>query len=311
MKKYTAKDSISLTDFKLNTVVTITVYDSHKEKLLEQAMELCDYYESLFSRTFSSSELYQLNHKTLPSKDGFYNISPDTANVIQKGLEYSRLSSGAFDISIEPVSSLWDFTSKEHYLPSPIDIKRALPLVNYENITLKNNQVHFANENMGLDLGAIAKGYIADKIKEFLMNNGVTSGIINLGGNVLCIGKRPDGHPFSVGIQDPFQERNETILQIPVTDQSLVSSGVYERSFEKDGVLYHHILDPKTGYPFHNGLVSVTILSNASVDGDGLSTTCFSLGLKKGMELINSIPNVEALFITEDHTLHYSDHFPH
>ena len=184
-----------------------------------------------------------------------------------------------------------------------------MPLVDYKNIELKDNLLTWKHPGMGLDLGAIAKGYIADRMKDFLVSKGVKSAIINLGGNVLCIGESPEGRPFQVGIQKPFSERGESLLSLEITDQSVVSSGIYERYFEKDGVLYHHILNPKTGYPYENDLLSVSIISDRSVDGDGLSTTCFSLGLEKGMELIDSLEDVEAIFITKDETVHYSKDF--
>ena len=148
-----------------------------------------------------------------------------------------------------------------------------------------------------------------DKIKEFLLSKGVKSAIINLGGNVLCIGSKPDKTPFRIGIQKPFADRSETIATVDITDQSVVSSGIYERFFEKDGQLYHHILNPKTGYPYDNSLISVTIICDSSTDGDGLSTSCFALGLEKGMELINSLPDVHSVFITSDDKLHYSENF--
>ena len=131
--------------------------------------------------------------------------------------------------------------------------------------------------------------------------------MINLGGNVLTIGGKPDDTPFHIGIQKPFAEQNETITSIPVTDRSVVSSGVYERYFKKDGKIYHHLLDSATGYPKENNLLSVTILSDSSADGDALSTTCFTLGLEKGMELINRLDNVDAIFVTDDYQLHYSE----
>ena len=304
-------ETVSITDFKLNTVVTITVYDSKYSDLLEESMDLCDFYESIFSRTLPSSEIYRLNHGLLPQQDGFFTLSSETEQLIRKGLEYSALSQGAFDLTIEPVSSQWDFTSDSPVPPSPDTIQTALPLVDYTQITLKDHMLHMEQPDMGIDAGAIAKGYIADRVKEFLVEHGVEHGIINLGGNVLCIGEHPSGKPFQIGIQQPFSDRNETVMQIPVSDYSVVTSGIYERSFRYNDVLYHHILNPKTGYPFDNQLLSVTILSPKSVDGDGLSTSCFALGLKKGMELINSIPDAEALFITADHQLHYSAHFPH
>ncbi len=194
-------------------------------------------------------------------------------------------------------------------VPSDEDIQTALSLINYENIKVDGNKLTFAKEGMGLDLGAIAKGYIADKMKEFLVSKGVKSATINLGGNVLCIGKKPDNTPFRIGIQKPFADRSETITVLDIEDKSVVSSGIYERYFEKDGTFYHHILNPDTGYPYNNHLVSVTIISDQSVDGDGLSTSCFALGLEKGLELINSLPDVHAVFITDDYQLYYSDNF--
>lgn len=304
-----SKEPISKTSFKLNTVVTITIYDSTDDTLLDDALALCDTYEDLFSRTKESSEIYQLNHGTLSQKNGKFILSHESAELIAKGLEYGKLSDGAFDITIEPISSLWDFTSEEKIIPEQTALEAALPLVNYQNVILQDNQLQFKTNGMGLDLGAIAKGYIADKIKDFLISKGVNSAIINLGGNVLCIGSKPDGTPFNIGIQKPFANRSETIATIDISDKSVVSSGIYERFFEKDNVLYHHILNSKTGYPYDNSLISVTIISDKSVDGDGLSTSCFALGLEKGLELVNSLPDVDAIFITDDYKLHYSKDF--
>lgn len=302
-------EPISKTAFKLNTVVTVTIYDSSDETLLDQALSLCEKYENIFSRTKESSEIYQLNHGTLPQENNTFTLSEEAAGLISKGLEYGTLSEGAFDIAIEPLSSMWDFTSDEKTVPEKEALEAALPLVNYKDVTLDGNTLRFANPGMGLDLGAIAKGYIADQMKEFLLSKGVKSAIINLGGNVLCVGSKPDGSPFGIGIQKPFANRSETIASIEISDQSVVSSGIYERFFEKDDVFYHHILNPKTGYPYDNSLVSVTIISDKSVDGDGLSTSCFALGLEKGMELVNSLPSVHAVFITDDYELHYSEGF--
>lgn len=308
-QKQPVREPISASSFKLNTVVNITIYDSDDETILQEAMALCDKYETIFSRTKESSELYQLNHGLLSNDGDSYIISPELAELTEIGLKYGNLSDGAFDISIAPVSSLWDFTSDEKVIPSDTDLKEKLPLVNYENVKLDDNRISFKKDGMGLDLGAIAKGYIADKIKEFLLSKGIKSAIINLGGNVLCIGSKPDKTPFRIGIQKPFADRSETIATVDITDKSVVSSGVYERFFEKDGRLYHHILNPETGYPYDNSLIAVTIICDSSTDGDGLSTSCFALGLEKGMELINSLPGVHAVFITDDYELHYSDHF--
>lgn len=303
------EEPITATAFKLNTVVKVTIYDSQDEKILQDALALCDKYEKIFSRTRTDSEIYLLNEGKLPQEDGYYILSEECAELIGKGLYYSELSGGAFDITIEPLSSLWDFTSGEKQIPDPQTLVEAQKHVGYEKVELKGNKIRFQEDGMGLELGAIAKGYIADKIKEFLISEGVESAVIDLGGNVLCIGARPDGEAFRVGIQKPFADRNETVATAEIRDRSVVSSGIYERYFEKDGKLYHHILNPKSGYPYENGLTAVTILSDESVDGDGLSTVCFALGLEKGLELINSLPDTQAVFITEDGELHYSEHF--
>ena len=303
------EEPITATAFKLNTVVKVTIYDSQDEKILQDALALCDKYEKIFSRTRTDSEIYLLNEGKLPQEDGYYILSEECAELIEKGLYYSELSGGAFDITIEPLSSLWDFTSGEKQIPDPQTLVEAQKHVGYEKVELKGNKIRFQEDGMGLELGAIAKGYIADKIKAFLISKGIESAVIDLGGNVLCIGGRPDGEAFRVGIQKPFADRNETVATAGIRDRSVVSSGIYERYFEKDGKLYHHILNPKSGYPYENGLTAVTILSDESVDGDGLSTVCFALGLEKGLELINSLPDTQAVFITEDGELHYSEHF--
>ncbi len=299
------KIPISKSAFMLNTVITITIYDSKNESFIDQAFELCKEYEDILSKTIETSEVYQLNNRS--THDNTFSISNKTSGVIEKALYYSNLSDGAFDITIEPVSSLWDFTEEAATIPPSTDIENSIPYVDYKNISLINNEITFLSPNTRLDLGAIAKGYIADKIKVFLLEKGVESAIINLGGNILCIGTKPDGTPFKIGVQKPFEDRNETISVLNIKDMSVVSSGVYERNFILDGVNYHHLLDTSTGYPIDNELVSVTILSNESVDGDGLSTTCFALGLEKGIDLLDSLEDVYGIFITKDYEIYYSE----
>ena len=306
------KPYITKTLIKLNTVVTITIYDKQDEYLLDGAMEVCDYYEEVFSRTSKTSELYQFNHGLLNTATNGTNeaeLSPELARLISQGIAYGDLSKGKFDITVAPLAELWDFTADEPKVPSDENIQALLPNINYKDIQVDGNVVTLANEDMAIDLGAIAKGYIADRIKDYLVEEGVESAMINLGGNVLCVGSKPDGTPFNIGIQKPFADRNETIAVIGIDDLSVVSSGIYERYFEVDGEFYHHILNPATGYPYDTDLVAVTIISKKSVDGDGLSTSCFALGLEDGLELINSLEDTYAVFITSDYELHYSDGF--
>lgn len=298
-------EPISRSDFLLNTFVTVTLYDTEEESLLDSCIELCRTYENRFSKTISTSEIYRMNHRK--PEETTFTVSPETADMIREGLEYSRLSDGAFDITIEPLSSLWNFTSGEAIIPEDSEIQNAAAKVDYRNLVLKGNTLTFLSPDTTIDLGSIAKGFIADRLKEYLVSQGVKSAIINLGGNVLCIGEQPNGSPFRIGLQAPFEERNTIYANLEINDLSVVSSGVYERHFVVDGKNYHHLLNPKTGYPYDNGLISVTILSPRSVDGDALSTTCFSLGLDKGLELVNSMDGIYAFFMTEDKEVHYSD----
>ena len=321
----TGNQPISISSIKLNTAVQITIYDSQDKALLDDCLALCDKYELVFSRTNEKSELYKLNHRKDtsdkdPNADGqttpypvsgtadTWHISEDLAALLSEGLDITRESDGAFDIAIAPLTSLWDFTAEDPKVPDDAAIQKALPLCSSDGVTIDGQDITLPSDDIQFDVGAIAKGYIADRLKDFLVKKGVNSAIINLGGNVLCIGSKPDGTPFKVGIQKPFADRNETEAVMDITGKSVVSSGIYERCFKQNGKLYHHILNPKTGYPYDNSLISVTIISDQSVDGDALSTTCFALGLEDGLKFAEK-KGVQAVFITEDYELHYTDGF--
>lgn len=304
-KKNASVNPIERTDFLLNTFVNIKIYDSTDPAVLDDAFRLCRDYESRFSKTTKSSEIYKLNHRG--SEEQTFLLSDETAELLEKSLHFCEISDGAFDITVEPASSLWDFTAESPALPNADALDQAVRKTGYKNLHLKGNILTFLSPDTKIDLGAIAKGYIADKLKDHLLSKGIHSAVINLGGNVLCIGSRPDGEPFRIGLQKPFAEREETFATVSLSDMSVVTSGVYERHFIIDGTNYHHILNPKTGYPYDNGLISVTILSEDSADGDGLSTTCFSLGLEKGLALVNSLDGIYGCFIDEDYNVYYSD----
>ena len=297
-------EPISRSDFLLNTYVTVTLYDSEDETLLDQAMALCREYENRLSKTIETSEVYQLNHRA--EGKTVFKLSTDTADLIREGLYYSELSDGAFDITVEPLSSLWDFTSGKNIIPPEKDIAADVKKVGWQNLKLEGDTLTFLSPDTTIDLGSIAKGFIADRIKEYLESQGVKSAIINLGGNVLCVGELPGRKPFRIGLQKPFETHSTIIANLNINDLSVVSSGVYERHFVIDGKNYHHLLNPKTGYPYDNGLVAVTIVSKKSVDGDALSTTCFSLGLEKGTALLDSYEDIFGYFITADGEVHYS-----
>lgn len=293
------------TDTLFDTVIKIDIYDAIDDDVLKGCEDLCKKYDTMFSNKIEDSEISKINH----AGGNPVEVSKETITLIKKGIYYSELSNGVFDITIAPVSDLWDFKSEEPAVPTPDAIAGAVSHVNYNNIIIKDNTVRLTDPNAGIDVGAIAKGYIADRLKDYLKNQGVKHAMINLGGNVLAMGNKLDGSDYNIGIQKPFDETGAPITSVKISSKSVVTSGIYQRYFEADGKLYHHILNPSTGYPCENNLNSVTIITNSSLTADALSTTCFLLGYDKGMKLINQLDNVDAIFITNDNKLHYSRNF--
>lgn len=296
---------LTYTGTALDTVISIQIYDSSDEELIEQCKKICETYEAKLSRTIETSEITQINNASGAPVE----VSPETIRVIEKGIYYGDLSNGAFDITIGSVTSLWDFKSEEPLPPSPEAIAEALNHVNYNAIVIQDNTVRLMDPYAKIDLGAIAKGFIADQIKNYLEEEGVKHALINLGGNVLAIGNKLDGSEFNIGIQTPFDMEAGPISSVKIDDKSIVTSGTYQRYFEYENTLYHHIIDPTTGYPCNNGLRSVTIITDSSLTADALSTTCFVLGPTEGMKLINQLENVDALFIDDNNTISYSRNF--
>lgn len=302
-------EALTKSGFYFNTIISVTLYADGSEQLLDECFALAEKYESYFSNTIADSDISRINDAAgVP-----VSVHDETVELLQKGIAYGKLSGGKFDITIGKLSDLWDIPTKAlldktdaSMIPADDDIKAALFTVDYRNIEIDGNEVTLLNPDAKIDLGGIAKGYIADEMKAFLNDNGVTSGFINLGGNVLALGPKEDGSSYTIGIQRPFGLENEAIASVSVTDETVVSSGVYERYFTVDDKRYHHILDTATGYPYDNDLLGVTIITKYSVDGDGLSTTCFSLGLEDGMALIESLDDTEAIFITDDYEIHVS-----
>lgn len=283
------------TGFFFDTFIQISLYDSQDETVLDGCMELAGRYEALFSRTKEGSDIRNINQ----AKGKPVTVDKETVALLQCALSYAEETDGTFDPTIGAASSLWNFnTEPKGPVPEDKAIEEALSHIGYEKVNIEGTRVSLQDPNMQLDPGAIAKGYIADRMKDYLVSRGVNSALINLGGNVLAIGEKPDGSPFHVGIQTPFDSRGSVVRTVPVRGKSLVSSGNYERYFEADGILYHHILDPATGYPADSGVLGVTILAEHSVDADALSTICFLMGKDAGMELIEQTDGAEALFIT-------------
>lgn len=220
--------------------------------------------------------------------------------VLDKSLEACNKTNGHYDPSAGSLINLWSINN-ENYLPTQAEIDDALSIIDCNNIEVDDNML-FTREGMLLDFGSIVKGYAADEIEEYLKGEGVYSALLNLGGNVQVIGTKPDGEKYKIGIMKPEVENlaNENAALIEIEDKAVVTSGINQRFFEKDGVIYHHILDAVEGYPVDNGLASVTIITDKGINADLLSTVTFILGLEKGTEFINQYDDVEAIFITKD-----------
>ena len=296
------------TGFYFDTVVNIALYDTDDEAVLDACFEKMAYYEQKFSRTVEGSDVWNINHAGGESVE----VCDETADMIARALVWCEKSDGAFDITIAPVVDLWDFSEgAQPALPDADSIGEALSHVDYHCIEQSGSSIRLSDPKAGVDLGAIAKGYISDGLRDVIISHGCNSALINLGGNVLAVGAKSGDKDFKIGIRRPFgTDAYDLIRVLGVRDCSVITSGTYERYFELDGVIYHHILDVHTGYPVDNSLTSVSILSADSTDGDALSTTCFALGEEKGMELIESLEGVEAMFIDENEEIRTSSGWP-
>ena len=288
----TAPESNSALGFYLDTVITITGYAD--KATLENAVALCGEYEKVFSRTVEGSDVWRINH----GEGSPVRVCGDTAELLAMALNICEKSGGALDITIAPASDLWDFKADEPEIPDSGELSSAAELVDYTKLKLEGDMVTLP-AGMAIDLGAVAKGYIADKAAEYLKEKGVESAILNLGGNVVALGGKPDGSKWSIGIQDPEEENGRAGYSVLVADESVVTSGIYQRGFDRDGVRYHHILDSVTGWPVQNGLASVTIITGSSALADAMSTACFVLGRDVGMSFAEKM-GVQAVFIGTD-----------
>ena len=294
------------TAFGLDTVVSITYYDEKDRASVDRAIGSLDHYSKIFSRKDPESELSAVNR----SRGIAIPVSEDLFNVLKTAWDLSAKTDGAFDCTLGALSDLYGFTGERH-VPSDEERNELLSHAGYEKVVLdeENRTVTRLDAGAVIDLGAIAKGYIADKLKEELLNAGVRRAIVNLGGNVQLIGNKygESGEVFStgaadglftIGIKNPDSETPLTKLYL--ADLSVVTSGTYERCFYDEGVLYHHILDAETGLPVRNGLLSVSIVSRESMKADALSTALFVLGEEGAEKLLLNDPDVRAIFAYED-----------
>ena len=292
-------ESVSKTNLMLDTIIQITLYDWQDEGTIDLAFDEIRRLEGLLSVEQEGSELFQLAQA---AGTAWVEISPETEEVLRLTKEYAALSQGYFDVTIGPLVDLWNIHDGQGHYPSQEELAQVLPLIGSDDLLVEEGRAYLARPGMEANLGAIAKGYIADRVKDFLVGRGVEHAVLNLGRNILLIGDKGNDTPFTVGIQDPGGKEGELAGVVAAADKSVVTSGIDERNFVYEGKTYHHVLDPFTGFPADNGLASVTILSDNSAQGDALSTACLLMGQEKGMALVEQLEGVEALFIATDGT---------
>ena len=270
-----AAPTAETTFFAMDTVMSLRVYAGGDVDVLDAAEDRVREVEARWSVTAPDSEISALNHS------GAAELSPETERLLDAALELCALTDGALDISIYPVLRAWGFTTGEYAVPDDEAIAALLSRVDYTKVEYGGRRASLP-EGMEIDLGSVAKGCTGDVLAALLRENGVTSALLDLGGNIQTVGARPDGSPWRVGVRDP--EGDGSIGVVEVTDQAVVTSGGYERYFEEDGVRYWHILDPKTGFPARSGLASVTVVGDSGVLCDGLSTALFVMGREKALD---------------------------
>ena len=309
-----AAEPVSQSGYYLNTTCEISLYDMDESVaggVLQLAFDRIESYEKILSKTVKDSDVYLINN----AAGEFVTVRPETLEVLEMAGEMSKASDGKFDVTIGGVSGMWDFTGDDPHVPKAEAIEEAIGHVDYENIEINGDKVRLTDEQCQIDLGGIAKGYIADSVARLLEQEGAEHAIVNLGGNVVTIGGKTEAVPFVIGIERPYSDRTAIIGSVKSMDQTLVTSGIYERNFTEDGKLYHHVLDPDTGYPVETDLEAVTIIADKGNSGfcDGLSTTCLIMGLDKAKTMIKNMQeehpemHIQAVFIDKDDNVTQTD----
>ncbi len=290
--------------FKLHTLCQITTFGKLEDKVYQEVWDAMDTIDNTMSMSLAKSEIKAINDAAGVRP---VTVSDDVFYVIETALKYSDRSD-KFDISIGPIVSLWGIGSDNPKVPDASVLSDKMAFVNYEKIQIDKEakSVFLLDKEMAIDVGAVAKGFAADRAKEILEKNHVKRAIVNFGGNILTIGSKQNNKPWQIGVQHPDQSRGAYFGIIPLDDKTIVTSGTYERYFEANGKRYHHILDTKTGYPVDNGLLSVSIITDSSINADVLSTLIFAEGLERGLAFIESLEDVEAIFVTSENRVYLS-----
>jgi thiamine biosynthesis lipoprotein len=293
-------------EFALNTICTIFLYEEAREEVYRDIFNRIREIESRMSSFLPNSDIARINAAAgiMPVQ-----VQDDVFKVIERAVYFAEKSGGAFDPTVGPLVSLWGITGDEPRIPSQEEIDSVLRLVNWRDIELNRERrsVFLKQPGMALDLGGIAKGYAADEAAEIIRRAQLRRGLIDLGGNIITLGVKQDRTPWRVGLQNPTGVRGAYIGVISGWDMTVVTSGVSERYFIADGMRYHHLFSPFTGYPASNGLLAVTVITCVSMDADALSTAVFVLGYEKGRALVDSITDANAIFVFEDLSLRITE----
>ena len=285
----------------MGTSVEVTIEDE-KGKASEVSKQLFNRFKELekkFSLYNPESEIVKVNKGAQHSMR--CRVSPEFFKLLEKGLIYSELTSGAFDITVAPLVKLWGFKERKYSFPKEEDIKNTLKMCGYTSIILSadEHEVSFSKPGVELDMGAIAKGYIVDEGIKLLRKEGIVSALINAGGDLYCMGTPSDKDGWIVAIRHP-RKKNKTITQLIVRDKAVATSGDYENFFIHEGSYLSHIIDPRTGWPAETGVISATVISSKSCEADALATALMLMDKKKGLDLINHLDETEAIIISRE-----------
>ncbi len=270
------------TIFAMDTIINLKIRGTDKQ--LEEIVDIINESEDLYSAYKEGSLVYKLNDEKY--------IETKNTEIFKLAKEYSNLTGGAFDLSIMPITTLWGVSMENPKVPADSDVKKELEKVDYKAVEVGENFVKIG-ENMSVDLGGIAKGYVCDKLKAYIKENNIKYAVLDLGGNVYVLGKKD----MLVGIQKPFAQRGDLLCTLSLNDKCVVTSGTYERNFKENGKVYHHIFDSKTGNPAETGISEVTIVSDSGAYADALSTALLVMGEKKAEKLYNEMKNFEYIIV--------------
>ena len=292
------------TVFALGTVCSIQVFTEKSQTEVESILQTCtrrlEELERHLSANAEFSTLIDINKAAGVSA---VNVPADIYPLFERAMFFAEKTDGAFNPAIGGVVKLWNIGFENARKPEDQDIQEALSLTDYKDVQLTGTAVFLKKEGMKLDLGAIAKGFAADELTRIVKQAGIMHAVIDIGGTIAAAGVRPDGKRWNIGIRDPRIRQGQPIISAPIENRSISTSGSYERYFEQDGVRYHHIIDPATGYPVRSNMIAVSVFADSATDADALSTACFVLGYEKAVKLLAGLPNTEALFIFSDNSI--------